>query len=376
MLDRRSTAPRRELGVLPAFMVAVLLALCLPRQDALADSQPFVRQGDKILVPADSALRGRLTIAPVSLQTTQRKLVLPAIVEADPARTISLLPALAGRVIALRVGLGDRVRRGQELLFLDSPDLAQAYDDNDKAEDAFHLAERTLARQEQQAKINAISAQDLDQARSDFAQARAEYGRTQARLRAIEAPIQARPRLLAVKSPLDGTVTTLSVAEGAVVNDPTQPLMTINDLSVVWVTALVPEQDIALVAKDQEAEIGLAAYPGERLVGKVSFIGDLLESDSRRDKVRIAFDNPRRRLKPNMFATVSLNGPPLRRVLLPTSALLMNNDRISVFVETAPWTFERRIVDADLRDASEATILSGLEGGERVVVKGGVLLND
>jgi len=376
MLDRRSTAPCRDLAILPAWLVAVVFAVSLLLQGAMADSRPFVRQGDKILVPADSALRGRLTIAPVSVQTTERKLIVPAVVEADPARTISLLPALAGRVIALRVGLGDRVRKGQEVVLLDSPDLAQAYDDNDKAEDAFNLAARSLARQEQQAQINAISAQDLDQARSDFAQAQAEYGRTQARLRALEAPTGTRNRLLSVKAPRDGNVTSLSIAEGAVVNDPTQPLMAINDLSVVWVTALVAEQDIALVAKDQAAEISLAAYPGERLIGKVSFIGDLLESDSRRDKVRITFDNPRRLLKPNMFATASLAGPPMRRVRLPTSALLMNNDRISVFVETAPWTFERRIVDADLRDASEATILSGLVGGERVVVKGGVLLND
>ena len=105
-------------------------------------------------------------------------------------------------------------------------------------------------------------------------------------------------------------------------------------------------------------------------------VSDVLESDSRRNKARIAFPNADYALKPNMFASVSLQGPAHSRVLVPSSALLMNNDRTTVFVATAPWTFERRIVEPQLEESSSVAIRSGLKAGEQVVVKGGILLND
>jgi cobalt-zinc-cadmium efflux system membrane fusion protein len=77
-----------------------------------------------------------------------------------------------------------------------------------------------------------------------------------------------------------------------------------------------------------------------------------------------------------MYATVTLTGPELSQVVLPSSALLMNNDRTTVFVATAPWTFERRIVDPKLEEGSSVAIRSGVKAGEQVVVKGGILLND
>jgi len=160
------------------------------------------------------------------------------------------------------------------------------------------------------------------------------------------------------------------------INDPTQPIMTIADLSTVWVTALVPEKDVSSVAKDRDVEVSLSAYPGKVLHGKVLFVSDVIEADTRRNKIRIAFSNPAYELKPNMFATVTAVGPEQPRVVVPTSALLMNNDRTSVFVATAPWTFERRTVVPQLEEGSSVAISSGLTGGEEVVVKGGILLND
>jgi membrane fusion protein, heavy metal efflux system len=77
-----------------------------------------------------------------------------------------------------------------------------------------------------------------------------------------------------------------------------------------------------------------------------------------------------------MFATVTLRGAPLRRVVLPSSALLMNNDRTSVFVAVAPWTFERRTVDPELQEGTSIAIRSGVNAGDQVVVKGAILLND
>jgi cobalt-zinc-cadmium efflux system membrane fusion protein len=337
----------------------------------------LVHQGNAIVVPEGSALRRELTVEAASQQPLSPTLQLPAVIESDPARTAAVLTPLAGRLIALKVALGDRVARGQLLALIDSPDLGQAYDDNNKAADAFRLTARNLERQEAQNKLGVASDRDLDQAKSDHTQAAAEYTRTQDRLKILGAPEQSgQSRVLSVTAPVAGSVTALNVALGTMINDPTQPLMTVADLSTVWVSALVSEKDLGAVAKDQPAEVSILAYPERRLSGKVLFVSDVLEPDSRRNKIRIAFANADYALKPNMFATVTLTGTERSQVVVPSSALLMNNDRTSVFVATAPWTFERRSVVTQLEEGTSVAILSGVKAGDQVVVRGGILLND
>jgi cobalt-zinc-cadmium efflux system membrane fusion protein len=336
------------------------------------------RQGTKIVIPEGSPLRSRLAVARASADSVNLRLTLPGLVESDPARTASVIPPLSGRVLDLKVRLGDRVAKGQVLAVLDSADLAQAYDDYDKAADAFRLTQKNLGRQQEQSKIGVASDRDLDQAKSDNAQTEAEYTRTRARLNVLHASTESRgsSRRLTVQAPVSGSIITLSVTPGSIINDATQPLMTIADLSTVWITAMVPEKDIGVVAKGQDADVSLTAYPDRPLHGKVLFVGDVVEPDSRRNKIRIAFANADYSLKPNMFATVTLAGPAQARVILPSSSLLMNNDRTSVFVATAPWTFERRTVELQLEDGPSVAIRSGVSPGEQVVVKGGILLND
>ena len=342
------------------------------------EAPALVHRGARIFVPEHSALRQRLTVMAAQTRLESGVIAAPGIIEADPARTVSVLPAGAGRVQSLKVALGDRVERGQPLVLIDSPDLSQAYEENDKAASSARLASANLKRAEEQFKIGATAQRDLDQARNDNAQAVAEYIRTRARLRAIGAAEDARgaERLLLVRAPMAGSVTALATAPGAEINDITQSIMSIADLSVVWVTALVAEKDLAALAPGQDAEVSVAAFPGRTLHGKVLFVPDVLEADSRRNKTRIAFENPDHALKPNMFTTVTLHGPALARVVLPSSALLMNNDRTTVFVATAPWTFERRTVEPLLEESSQVAIASGVQPGEQVVVRGGILLND
>jgi len=368
-------------SVLGLLLVAAVLTRgfgLLRTPTAAPEPALLVHQGDKIVIPASSPLRKRLSVAPAQARPVSASLELPAVVESDPARTAAVLTPLGGRVLEIKVALGDRVRRGQVLAVIDSPDLGQAYEDNDKAADTWQLTQKNLTRQQEQFKLGTASSRELDQARSDNTQAAAEYARTQARLQSLGVPRERKPHatLLSVQAPVAGSITTLNVATGNMLNDPTQPIMTVADLSTVWVTALVPEKDVAAVAKGQDAQVTLAAYPGRVLRGKVLFVSDVIEADSRRDKLRIAFANEDVSLKPNMFATVTLSAPEQTRVVLPTSALLMNNDTTTVFVATTPWTFERRTVAAQLEEGRTVVLDSGIQAGEQVVVKGGILLND
>ncbi|HUI14344.1 MAG TPA: efflux RND transporter periplasmic adaptor subunit [Xanthobacteraceae bacterium] len=341
-------------------------------------SRLFFRNGQHIIIPQGSPLRALLIVANAVSEEVSHTLVLPAVVEADPARTVKVLPPVAGRVVSLKVQLGERVTQGQELAVIDSGDLAQAYSDDEKARTMLTLTKQTLDRQVGLEKSGGAAIKDREQAQSDYAQAQSEFDRAETRLRSlgVSAEQMEKTRLLSLKAPIAGSVTDLEVAPGDFLNDPTATIMTIANLDRIWVTANVPEKDTSFVSTGQAVNVTFPAYPGETFSGKVLFVSDVLDPDTRRTKVRIAFDNPNNNLKPNMFANASFAAPAVSRIVVPTSALVMNNDSTSVFVEVAPWTFERRNVEIDYQEGEGAIIKSGVKPGERVIVKGGVRLND
>jgi cobalt-zinc-cadmium efflux system membrane fusion protein len=338
----------------------------------------FTRIADRIIVPPASPLRSRLVVTQTASKDVSHTLVLPAIVEVDPARTVKVLPPVAGLVVALKVQLGERVAQGQELAVIDSGDLAQAYSDDEKARTMLTLTKQALDRQIGLEKSGGGAIKDREQAQSDYAQARSELDRAEVRLRAIGVPSNAKEetRLLSLKAPVSGSVIDLEMAPGAYLNDTTATVLTIANLDTIWVTANVPEKDTAFVSTGQPVKVTFPAYPGETFSGKVLFVSDVLEPDTRRTKVRITFENPEKALKPNMFANAVFEGPSVSRLSVPTSALLMNNESTTVFVEVAPWAFERREVEIEFQDGDDAVLKKGVSPGERVVTKGAVRLND
>jgi len=340
----------------------------------------FTRQGERITVPEHSPLRQRLAVQTVAALDAAHALELPAQVEADPARTVNIVPPVAGKVLELKVGLGDRVRKGQLLLVMTSGDFAQASAELQKTRDALQLAKRALERQRGVQQAGAGAAKDLEQAESAYVQAQAEFASADTRLKSLSAggasAADRSGQRLNLVAPNAGSITELAVSAGQSANDTNAVLMTIANLENVWITANVPENMLSSIKKGQAASISLPAYPGERFQGKVSFVSDVLQADTRRALVRISVPNADGRFKPNMFANVSFAVAQAAAPAVPPSALLMNNENTTVFVEVAPWTFVRRAIETGSQEDGSVRIQSGLQAGERVVTKGGVLLND
>jgi len=362
-----------------AVCAGLLMGVVACQRSAGDETAPMLTEDHGLLVvPAGSPLRQQLVVQPVGAGDTARQLQLPAVVEADPADVTNILAPLTGRVTALKVRLGDRVRRGQLLAVIASGDLAQASSDAEKAQDAYNLAAKALIRARGVQQAGGSAAKDLEAAESAEVQAKSELDRTRTRLASLTGASSAQGGTLALKSPQDGVVTALSISPGAMVNDATATLMTVANISHVFVAANVGEGDIGLIPRGAAAEVTLAAYPGQPIHGRVSEIDALVQPDTRRQKVRIELENPGERLLPNMYATATftLRASAGAGVFVPQSALVMNNDAISVMVEVRPWVFQRRLVQLGDETDTAARVLSGLQPGDRVVVKGGVLLND
>ncbi|MDY7578883.1 efflux RND transporter periplasmic adaptor subunit [Herbaspirillum sp. RTI4] len=340
------------------------------------DVPMFSMVSGRYVVAEKSALRSHLQVQTITDAQLPRTVTLPAAVEADPARIVNILAPLTGKILSLKVSLGDRVKAGQIVATLGSGDLAAAWSDQDKARDAFALAKRAAERASGVREAGATADKDLEAAESTMHQAQAELTRTESRLRVLGGRPGDLQRELHLTAPAAGVVTALNVGQGSNVNDLTATLMTIANLDEVFVTANAAESDVEAISVGSPVDITLTAYPGRIIKGVVASANALIEPDTRRQKIRVRLRNTDGALKPNMFASVRVILPGSTYLSVPQSALLMNNDTITVLVETPAWTFERRKVQTGDEDDNSVQILSGLKAGDRVVVKGGVLLND
>ena len=145
-----------------------------------AESGPqLIRQGERIVIAEGSPLRSDLTIDVVAQKEIERNLVLPAAVEADPARLVKVLPPLSGRVMQLKVQLGEQVEEGNPLLVFDSPDLLTAYADYDRAKVVLALALKNRNRLRELARTGGAASKDQQQAETDYVTAEVELQRTE-----------------------------------------------------------------------------------------------------------------------------------------------------------------------------------------------------
>jgi cobalt-zinc-cadmium efflux system membrane fusion protein len=177
-----------------------------------------------------------------------------------------------------------------------------------------------------------------------------------------------------VQAPFDGTVIEKHIAKGELVTEDSE-IFLISNLNTVWIIASVYEKDIPRISKGQNATVKVKSYPDKSFEGKVAWISDKIDEETRTLKVRIEVDNKSRLLKPGMFAEIGLGVEKKRGVLvIPASALQSQKGKTIVFIREDKTTFESRQVTTGARSMSEVEITSGLKEGDRVVVEGGFLL--
>jgi cobalt-zinc-cadmium efflux system membrane fusion protein len=340
------------------------------------DSAAIQHQGNRVTVPPNSPLASRLQVEAVQLTAVHHQVAAPASVEADPALFAKILPPLSGRVLRLYVHPGDTVKTGQELLSINAPDFVGAQADYSRARSVLSQTERAMARQKDLAEHGIVGQKDIDQSQTDLDSARSDFNRAKERLRLLgmDPDKTELGSPLIVRSPLSGKVLDVTAATGEFRNDPTAPLMTVADLSTVWVTANVQEKDIHYVHKGDPAVATFAAFPRETFRGKVLFVADVLDPDTRTAKARVAIDNEDGRLRPAMFATVTLRTWDTSELTVPTTALVMAGDHATVFVQLAPRTFEQRTVQTGEQQGDTTIVTSGLQAGAQVLIREGALL--
>lgn len=308
-------------------------------------------------------------VVPVELRKVQNELSVTGQVAPDVSRNVPVVALTSGRVVDVRVRLGDEVRKGQVLLTITSPDMSGAISDYQKFVADERLARTQLERQQLLYDKGAVAQKDLQVAEDTEQKAKVDVQTSAERIRILGGDISHLTPLIEVRAPVSGTIVEQNVTAAAGVKslDNSPNLFTIADLSHVWVLCDVYENNLSQVHLGDRASIVLNAYPDRKIEGRVSNIGSLLDPTTRTAKVRIDLPNPSRQMRPNMFATVVFRSPGNQsRVTVPVSAILRLQDRDWVFVQQAPKRFRRTEVQTLPATAGYQQILSGVAPGDKV----------
>lgn len=334
---------------------------------------PFEQRADGIFLPESSPIRDRIKVESVEMESVRRTVQAPATVEANPAKRANIFPPAGGRIVQLLVNMGDPVRADQPLFEIYSPEMAEVQAEYNSARSALLQAERAFSRAQDLHKKGIVSRRELEEAQTEFEIVSSEMQSKELKLRIFGMTEEDLGKPLMVRSPINGRVIDLQVAAGEYIAEPEEPLMIVADLSNVWVTASIQEKDIRFIESGSEVTARFTAYPGQEFTGNVLFISDILDEETRTTRVRIAFNNPDRKLKPGMFANVRFRTPLESAILLPAEAVLQRRDFNYVYVQTAPYTFSMRTVRTGESQNGKVIILSGLQEGEYVLVQNAVL---
>jgi len=302
----------------------------------------------------------------------QERLHLPAQVKVDAERSVAIAAPVAGLVQAVRVSPGAVVKKGDPLVLLQSPDIAQWRAEQASAQARLDLA-RTVFQREQALWEQRISArQDLDQARTALREAEIAVQAAHQRLNALGIATTGEGSTATVRAPQAGVVLERPAVPGMAV-DPGKPLATIADLSRVWIEAAVPTEHLAQVRVKMPARISATALPQE-LEGSVAFIDSVLGETTRMATARIELPNPGLRLRPGMLANVDLMGQQAQApVTVAGDAVQTIHERTVVFVRT-PTGFEARTVVLGRSDGRRSEVVQGLAAGSKYAATGSYLL--
>ncbi len=292
-------------------------------------------------------------------------------VSPDVNRTIHVTSLGAGRVVDLKVKLGDNVKKGQTLLVISSPDLSSAFSDYEKAKADEALSRKALDRTQMLYDRGAIAAKDLEVAQDAEDKAKVDTETADHKVRILGGDPSRPGPSLELKAPVSGTIVEQNVAgyEGVKSLDNTPNLFTIANLAEVWVVCDVFENDLGMVHLGDSGEIRLNAFPDRVFKGRVADISRVLDPNTRSAKVRIVLGNSDGSLRPGMFAVATFRSRKLTdRVVVPSTAIMRLHDKDWVFRKEGEKNFRKIAVQADgLAPDGMQEIREGVKAGDELV---------
>lgn len=330
-------------------------------------------ESEELTLTSEEAERAGVKVEEIKPQPLGETIAVTATIGPDQDKVARISPRIDGRITLAPAKLGDRVRVGQVLATLDSVDVGEAHAAWAQAQSELRIAEADFKRAEQLNADEIIPRKDFLRAQSDRDKAAAALRAAADKLRLLGGNPNASGGSVsgfAVTAPFAGTVIEKKATLGELAN-PSGPLFSVADLSRVWIQADLPETALAKVRVGANAKVTVPSYPNEVFSGRVGLVGASLDKDTRTAAARIEVANADGRLKPEMFATASIEvvGDKRDVISLPDAAIVLLEGKPTVFVY-AQGAYEAREVEPGERVSGRTVLKSGLTAGDQVVTSG------
>ncbi len=372
-----------------AGLVSLTLTACGKDEKAAA---PVAEQSKpdldpmEVVVPAEMAGNFKLAaVAQADLASVQE---IAGRIEANERKVTRIGAAVTGRVTEVLAETGDRVKPGQVLARVASPELTTAQLSYMRASATATLAERSAERARQLIAADVIGSAELQRRESEVQIARAELRAAGDQLKLMGLSNDALTRLrgqgsvapnAAITASSAGIVIERQISQGQVAQ-PGDPLFTVADLSNVWVVGALPEQIARSVKTGQNVQIDVPALgltPDEGLIpGKIIYVGDTVSPETRTVTIRTQVDNSDLSLKPQMLATMKIQGAMEKTLAIPAAAVVRENDKDHVYVKKAENHYRLTPVDLGAVSGGLRPVIKGLNEGTQIVVEGAFHLNN
>ncbi len=367
----------------PRLVVAAVMAVGCGRVAGDTGANEAKVEGDELIVPAGSPrLAGVVTEAAAAAGPDS--LAVPGRIAWNDDATVRVFAPFAGRVTVVVADVGRRVRAGDTLALVSSPDFGQAQADARRAATDFALAERTAVRTHDLFAHGVVARRDVEAADADVARASTELARARARIVPFTRDTSSIDQVYALRAPLGGVVVDRSITPGEEVrpdqilaNAPqlVAPLFTITDPARLWLLLDLPEGDAGRLHPGATVAFRPDASSGPAAVAQVTWVSDAVDPVTRTVKARANVNNATGRWRAEMLVTAQLPEPVALAVTVPANAVICHDSVHVVFVQVAPGRVRRARVDVGAERGGRLTIARGLAPGDRVVTTGAILID-
>jgi len=384
LLSLRDSRRIRLVCRMAAIVLSLAFSLATMQGCKAKPKENVAAAGDPNEVSVTPALAENLKTGTPQMAEVNGTLRVAAHVETDAQRIAHVGSPVAGRILKLLVFEGQNVKAGTVLAMLHSTDLSDTQFALIKAASQQGLAAASEKRAEQLVEADVIGRAELERRRAELLQASTEAASYRTQLRGLgmtEAQIhqlETSRKLSAdypVITPKSGTVLKREIAIGQVVQ-PADPAFTIADLSSVWIVANVPEEDAGPLHKGMEVEVQIPALPDHKISGRLSFVSPIVDPATRTVAVRMDVGNSNGLLKPDELASMTFLGHTDRKLTVPNTAVVREENKDHVFIQIAPNKYVLREVTLGEEENDLRVVLDGVRQDERIITEGAFHLNN
>ncbi len=372
----------QKLSTLSAILLCSVMALSACKKASTPEAS--APENDAMRVFAPESIRTQIQVAEVMSQDLSDTLRVAGQIDFDEQALTRIGASVTGRVTQITAQLGNVVNKGDTLALINSSELSGSQLAYLRARSERELHRRNVERAKTLFDADVISAAELQRRENEYEIASAETRAARDQLRVLGVSAASIERLgetgsidsvAGVVATIKGVVVERKIAAGQVVQ-PSDVLFAVADLSRVWAVAQVPEQQISQVKVGQSVSIEVPALENEKLVGKLIYVGQTVNPDTRTVLVRTELDNKHGRLKPSMLASMLIQSAPVKRVVVPITAVVRQDDADFIFIEESENNFRLSEVKLAAEQNGQRVVLEGLKPGMRIVSDGAFHLNN